>query len=181
MDKKILRSNTTAQLNSLSSTVLQEISQGLTEQLTHFFQLNPGLISQIGGAYLPMKNEVAADFNYLASHFSLKISYPILKDKLMSFGLSPNPQGKLWLLGPYQEVVPSWLLIPGLNFSLKGDRLGRGGGYYDRYLGSNIPLRIALTYSALICDNIPVGPHDVPMDFIITESFCWDVVQQKRI
>lgn len=181
MDKQILRSHTLTELNSLSSTVLGEISQGLTDQLYYFFQLKPGLISQIGGAYLPMKNEVAADFTSLAQHFSLRLSYPILKDRLMAFAMSENPQGQLWLAGEHHEVTPQWLLIPGVNFSLKGQRLGRGGGYYDRYLENNITLKIALTYSALICDNIPVETHDVLMDFIITENYCWDVSQQKRI
>lgn len=181
MNKKIQRSDALARLNSLSATALAEITRDLTGQLLHFFHLYPDLISQIGGAYLPMKNEIAADFNYLAHHLSLKLSYPIKTPEGMGFALSSEPCGHLWLEEPYQQVTPKWLLIPGLAFSLKGERLGRGGGYYDRYLEHNIPVRIALTYSALICDNIPVDSHDAAMDFIITENFCWDVIQQKKI
>jgi 5,10-methenyltetrahydrofolate synthetase len=138
-------------------------------------------MTQIGGAYLPLENEIAADFNYLTHHLSLKLSYPIKTLEGMGFAMSAEPLGKLWLSEPYEVVSPQWLLVPGLAFSLKGERLGRGGGYYDRYLERYIPVRIALTYSALICDNIPVESHDALMDFIITENFCWDVYQQKKI
>lgn len=181
MDKKIFRSQAISRLTSLSTTAFEELTKGLTGQLIHFFHQKPDLIDQIGGAYLPMKNEIAADFKHLISKFSLKVSYPIKTIQGMGFGLSPAPEGFIWLNEPYEEVSPKWLIIPGLAFGLKGERLGRGGGYYDRYLESNKPAKIALTYSALICDNIPIGQHDVLMDFIITENFCWDVKQQKRI
>lgn len=181
MDKEILRARSLQILSGLSPVALEDIKQGLTKQLHHFFQLNPQLTVSTGGAYLPMKNEVLADFNELKNHFSLTLSYPVKTDDSMCFGLSAHPQGRAWLSDFEKVVTPAWLLIPGLAFSLKGERLGRGGGYYDRYLAHNIPLRIALTYSGLICENIPVKDHDALMDFIITESFCWDVRQQKRI
>lgn len=181
MEKHRVRSHFLSLVNGLSAARFSEINQGVTKQLKHFFQQRPDLISQIGGAYLPMKNEIAASFTELSTIFSLRLSYPVLTPEGMEFALSNNPKGHIWLEPPYQIVKPQWLLVPGISFSLKGERLGRGGGYYDRYLESNIPQRIALTYSALICDNIPIGPHDALMDFIITENFCWDVNQQKRI
>jgi len=181
VNKKIIRSDIHSKINGLSPARLSEINQGVTNELKRFFQSRPDLISQIGGAYLPMENEIAADFNELSRLFSLRISYPVLQPDGMQFALSENPKGQIWLDPPYQIVKPAWLLVPGLAFSFKGERLGRGGGYYDRYLEINIPVRIALTYSALICDNIPIEPHDALMDFIITENFCWDVHQQKRI
>ena len=181
MNKEVLRTRSLDILNGLSPEAWKDLKHGLTKQLHHFFQLHPELITTVGGAYLPMKNEILADFHELKNHFSLTLSYPVKTGDSMCFALSPYPKGKAWL-SDYEEVVtPAWLLIPGLAFSLAGHRLGRGGGYYDRYLADNIPTRIALTYSGLICENIPVKEHDALMDFIITESFCWDVNQQKRI
>lgn len=73
------------------------------------------------------------------------------------------------------------LLLPGLAFDLSGRRLGRGGGYYDLFLknylelagkrGWQPPLLVALTYSTQILDEpIPVSPHDVLVDALVSPS-----------
>ncbi len=63
------------------------------------------------------------------------------------------------------------IIAPGLAFTLKGERLGFGGGYYDRFLAkhSGIPV-CALTYDALITDYLPVKKNDINVDYLITES-----------
>lgn len=64
------------------------------------------------------------------------------------------------------------ILVPGLGFDLQGHRLGRGGGYYDRFLRTiprRIP-RIALAFECQILEEIPVEPHDQGVDLILTES-----------
>ncbi|XP_064608982.1 5-formyltetrahydrofolate cyclo-ligase-like isoform X2 [Liolophura sinensis] len=64
------------------------------------------------------------------------------------------------------------ILMPGLGFTKRGLRLGRGKGYYDNYLrlcrkkGSN-PLTIALAYSVQILDDIPMSESDVPVDHVL--------------
>ncbi|XP_060560173.1 5-formyltetrahydrofolate cyclo-ligase-like [Ruditapes philippinarum] len=67
------------------------------------------------------------------------------------------------------------ILLPGLGFTLQGDRLGRGKGYYDTYLqkckekGFN-PRTVGLAYSQQICDSIPVSETDQKVDFILTPT-----------
>jgi len=64
-----------------------------------------------------------------------------------------------------------FILVPGLGFTVHGDRLGYGRGYYDRLL-VNRDRRTALVaaaFSAQMVDTIPVGEHDIPVDVIITE------------
>lgn len=67
------------------------------------------------------------------------------------------------------------IIVPGLAFDSSGNRLGRGKGYYDRYLGSlpdsNVK-RIGVCWSFQLVDKIPVFPHDVAMDCIVTEKEC---------
>ena len=61
-------------------------------------------------------------------------------------------------------------VIPGTGFDPKGNRLGYGGGYYDRLLADtekHIPT-IALSFEEQITDEIPAEPHDIKMDIIIT-------------
>jgi len=72
-----------------------------------------------------------------------------------------------------EVVAPSeidWMLLPGLAFDRHGGRLGYGGGYYDRLLPQLPALRrVAAAFHCQIVDAVPRGPHDVPMDVVITE------------
>ena len=111
----------------------------------------------------------------------MTIAYPILKGELMSFALPDGlPRGGIWLQGPFKEITPDWLFIPGLGFDLKGARIGRGKGFYDRYLEHGKVTKIALAWSEQIVESVPVESHDCHMDFIITENFCWDVKQRSK-
>ena len=48
-------------------------------------------------------------------------------------------------------------------------RLGRGGGYYDRYLAKVTAPKFAVAYSCQVVDSLPTEDHDVPVDVIFTE------------
>jgi 5-formyltetrahydrofolate cyclo-ligase len=63
------------------------------------------------------------------------------------------------------------IVVPGVAFDPKGNRLGMGKGYFDRYLAS-VPnaVRVALAYEGQVLDHIPKDPYDVPVDFIVTDQ-----------
>ena len=64
------------------------------------------------------------------------------------------------------------VLTPGLAFGPDGERLGRGGGYYDRFLPT-VPdgaVRVGVTVSALVVDELPTDSFDVPMTHLATEA-----------
>lgn len=79
------------------------------------------------------------------------------------FGL-PVPQSPI--------VVPDVLLMPPVGFDARGFRLGYGGGYFDRTLAGLMPqpLKIGLARDASRIETIHPQPHDIPMDFVITEA-----------
>lgn len=61
------------------------------------------------------------------------------------------------------------VLVPGLAFTPDGHRLGRGAGYYDRFLAA-LPPRAALAGVAFACQltpSLPVEPHDHPLPRVI--------------
>jgi 5-formyltetrahydrofolate cyclo-ligase len=62
-------------------------------------------------------------------------------------------------------------LIPGAAFDRCGGRLGRGKGFYDRFLPRLRPdaLKIGLAFECQLLESIPMTVHDVCMDFVITE------------
>lgn len=60
-------------------------------------------------------------------------------------------------------------IIPCVSCDLKGHRLGHGGGYYDRYLKNSNMIKTVICRKKTMYRQIPVGEHDVVMDFVITE------------
>jgi 5-formyltetrahydrofolate cyclo-ligase len=68
-------------------------------------------------------------------------------------------------------LVPDMLLIPLLAFDAAGGRLGYGGGFYDRTLPA-LPnrLRLGCAFAAQQVDAVPVGPYDIRLDAVATES-----------
>jgi 5-formyltetrahydrofolate cyclo-ligase len=69
-------------------------------------------------------------------------------------------------------LTPDALLIPALGFGSQGDRLGYGGGYFDRTLAAlhPKPLAVGLAFELSRIATIVPQPHDVLMDFIVTET-----------
>lgn len=64
------------------------------------------------------------------------------------------------------------VVVPGLAFTAAGDRLGQGGGWYDRFLVEVAAscTTIGVGFAAQLVDELPVGDHDVRLDVVITED-----------
>lgn len=61
-------------------------------------------------------------------------------------------------------------LVPGVAFSRKGQRVGRGKGFYDRALKGTRGLKVGLCYSYQMFNELPVEEHDVLMDVVVTDQ-----------
>lgn len=61
------------------------------------------------------------------------------------------------------------MLVPGVAFTAAGERLGMGGGFYDRLLagGEHIALRIGLCWSCQLLDSLPMEEHDQRVDVVV--------------
>lgn len=62
------------------------------------------------------------------------------------------------------------IVVPAVAFDRKGNRLGRGKGFYDRLLGATKATKIGVGYEFQLLDELPAEPHDVPMDMVITQN-----------
>ncbi|MEN8265303.1 MAG: 5-formyltetrahydrofolate cyclo-ligase [Nitrospirota bacterium] len=80
------------------------------------------------------------------------------------------------------------VVIPGTGFDINGNRLGYGGGYYDRLLSyeskqlakvEHIPT-VALAFEEQIGEEIPAEPHDIQVDMIITDKRLIRCDKRKR-
>ena len=63
------------------------------------------------------------------------------------------------------------IIVPGMAFDRQGNRLGRGKGFYDRFLAQTHAVTIAVCFDCQLVDNIPTEPHDLPAQFVVTKSF----------
>ncbi|CUS80368.1 5-formyltetrahydrofolate cyclo-ligase [Candidatus Kryptobacter tengchongensis] len=62
------------------------------------------------------------------------------------------------------------VLVPAIAVDRVGNRIGFGGGYYDKFLSQVSCPKIALVYNFQIVDEIKPSQNDIPVDFIVTET-----------
>lgn len=62
------------------------------------------------------------------------------------------------------------IVVPAVAYDRRGNRVGRGKGYYDRMLGDTKAIKIGIAYDFQVFDEIEADPHDVPVDIIITDK-----------
>lgn len=60
-------------------------------------------------------------------------------------------------------------IVPCCTCNEKGQRLGFGGGFYDRYLEHQSMIKMMVCFHELMCEEIPVDDHDIVMDMIVSE------------
>lgn len=79
------------------------------------------------------------------------------------FGI-PEPVKK----HPAKPEAMDLMIIPGLGFDKKGGRLGRGEGYFDRFLVKNRKaVKIGLAFREQMVRKIPMAAHDIPVDKVL--------------
>lgn len=62
------------------------------------------------------------------------------------------------------------IVVPAVAYDRRGNRLGRGKGFYDRLLSTTKATKIGVGYDFQLVDEIAVEPHDVPVDMVITQT-----------
>ena len=89
------------------------------------------------------------------------------------FGLR-EPEDGLPGFGPEgtgKAFKPDLLVLPGLAFDLHGGRLGFGGGYYDRFLDSELACpRVGLCFAFQVAKNLPLEQWDQRVQYLCTEE-----------
>ena len=79
----------------------------------------------------------------------------------------PNPcGGDPW---PLEEI--DLIVVPGLAFDRRGFRLGRGGGFYDRFLAHDglHAITCGLAFHQQLVALLPTGRHDIPVHMLVTD------------
>ena len=85
--------------------------------------------------------------------------------------LEIGPFGLLQPLAQAAGLIPQVLFVPLVGFTARGERLGQGGGHYDRWLAANPEtLAIGLAWDCQVADSLPIAPHDRTLSAVVTPS-----------
>ena len=146
-----------------------------------FLKIDKFNFKSIGG-YYPSNYEIDdLDILDLLEKKNFKVSLPIIKkDNQMNFySWSRNDPLKINKFGIPEPVsskifYPDILLVPLVAYDVSLNRLGYGGGYYDRYIEKiekvKKVLKIGLAFSFQKISSIPINQYDKRLDFIVTEK-----------
>ncbi len=86
-------------------------------------------------------------------------------------GLEPGPYGALQPKSDAEVIEPGVVFVPLLGFTARGERLGQGGGHYDRWLAANPAARaIGMAWDCQLRDDLPCEPHDRMLDAVVTPT-----------
>jgi 5-formyltetrahydrofolate cyclo-ligase len=166
-------------LKTLPFSILEKKSENLVQTLHKLLRSNDISSKNLNliGGYAPMKSEV--DWVSLTSLFQVDLAFPGTDSEgVMHFYqcrvdqlVETNDFGVTLRVPPAKApcVLPNIFLIPGLAFSKEGLRLGRGKGYYDRYLSQRECIKIGLCFDEQMIEQVPADPHDVKMDYVVSE------------
>ena len=134
------------------------------------------------GGYYPSNYEIddLAILDLLEKK-NFKVSLPIIKknNQMNFYSWSRNDPLKINKFGIPEPVsskilYPDILLVPLVAFDSDLNRLGYGGGYYDRYIEKiekiKKVMKIGLAFSFQKISSIPINQYDKQLDFIVTEK-----------
>lgn len=84
-----------------------------------------------------------------------------------SFGILEPQQGEA-----ADPKTIDLIIVPGVAFTLRGDRMGRGKGFYDKYLVQlrSEAVKVGVCYAHQVVAELPTEEHDIAMDCIVTGS-----------
>lgn len=181
--KKLIRNKILTIRESMNTNEVKQKSRLIYERLIS----TEGYYKSINiFTYLNFKNEV--ETNYIIDNgieSNKKIYIPlcntVIKEliickmdnweslTLSNFGiLEPKPDS----IRIGNRKLIDLVIVPGIVFDRKGNRVGYGAGYYDKFFSSlkNDVMKIGICYSFQLADSIIPSLYDIPMDYIITEK-----------
>jgi 5-formyltetrahydrofolate cyclo-ligase len=176
--RKVQRTELLAKRVGKTPAQRKEWDAAITRMLVEAFPL---LQQMTVGFYWPFKSEF--DPRFAIHHWRVRgarAALPLVVEKFAPLQFREWWPGAPMTTGVYDlpfpdgtaVVTPQALLIPPVGFDAHGFRLGYGGGYFDRTLATMIPqpLKIGVAYELSRMPTVRPQPHDVPMDFIVTEA-----------
>jgi len=181
--KEILRREGRIRLRERAESAVSVEAGDLAQE--HFLREFPPRAGRTAALYRALAGEVPTErirHAYLAA--GALLYYPRVTER-RTLAFYPHREGDGWETGPHgieEPLIPAgveprlsgWdiIVIPGLAFDRRGNRLGHGFGYYDRFLGGlpeSVP-RVGLAWASQRIPEVPVDVWDVPVHALVTEE-----------
>lgn len=173
MDKKTLRAEIKALKKQHTKEQLSEQSEKILAQL----EQHPDFVkAERVMLYSALPDEVQTQAFLEKWHLKKQIILPtVVGDDIIPVAYGKNTSfavGDFNILEPQNEPYKGdfdLIIVPGVAFDRKGNRLGRGRGYYDRFLCQHLDVkRIGICFDFQLLEEIPTEPFDITMDEVIS-------------
>ena len=173
MEKTLFRRNIKLATRALSQEECQAQSESVVQHLLDILaQRQPRVVA----LFAPLPDEV--QIGELGKQLGCRVVLPRVEGVDMEFydyASSSLEQGAFGIMEPQggeacraDEI--DLMVVPGVAFTASGDRLGRGKGYYDKYL-SREGFRaycVGVCYAHQLLEQLPTEPHDKQMDMVVS-------------
>ncbi|MDF7800606.1 5-formyltetrahydrofolate cyclo-ligase [Pontiellaceae bacterium B1224] len=179
MTKQQIRKEISAKRKVLDSQWVETASQKLVDR---FQTLEEFKTSDVIALYKSIGSEVNLDplFSNCWKQ-GKRTCIPVFNEQLRIYEMSEITDATQFRIGHYgiREPLDLHLLnrseidliaVPGVGFDAKGNRLGRGGGYYDRMLAGFTGCSVGIAFDFQLLPEIPADPHDQRVRAIVTET-----------
>lgn len=185
MTKSQIRECVKHQRKQLNADVIEKVSKDITRQI---ISLEAFEKAKTVFLYAAFKSEIQTKYlDKFARREGKKVAYPKIETStgIMNFYSvralhelethtfksmainEPNPAVHVII----KPTITDLMIVPGVAFDLKGNRIGYGGGFYDRYLKECLPAyKIGVCMDFQIFDEVPAEPFDVKIDCIAADK-----------
>jgi 5-formyltetrahydrofolate cyclo-ligase len=189
LTKQALRAEVIARAKNLSPTYCREADEAICRQV---IQLDVYERAKTVFCYVGTEREIdTMRLIHIMMRDGKSVAVPLCTEKgVMQArrieGMGDLVSGRYGILAPRLQcpvVEPEELdlvIVPCCTGNARGERLGYGGGYYDRYLPRTKCPAILLCRHQLERDDIPLEPHDVKMHYFVTERAVVDCKGEKE-
>lgn len=166
-DKMLLRSEIKSRLNAMSADVRRIKSEQICADI-----ISSGIFDECYDVmlYNALANEVDVqaliDYCY---ELDIRVYLPrVAGDTLEVVAYTDKMNvGAYGILEPIGDAINPDLdlvIVPVMGIDAQGNRLGKGKGFYDRFLVDKDVMKIAVAFSEQVLESIPVEPNDIVMD-----------------
>ena len=181
MEKAQIRAQVQAAVAAIAADDQAAYSRGVCDKVIRLPEYEEARIIM---AYATMKNEL--DVSRIVRHAlgtgkivlmpkSVRRPRRMMACPITSLDADLRP-GTFGILEPVTDVSYEpdridFMVVPGCAFDSRCNRLGRGGGYYDRFMSSSAfhAFKCGVAFDAQLMDGVPHDAHDLPVDVVVTE------------
>lgn len=179
-EKTLLRKLVRERIAALDTASRAELSQKACERL---MSMSEFVSAKIVMSYSPLKGECSpVMLNMRARELKKRVAYPkcVEGNNIEAYYVDSDDG---FIVGSYGILEPDsercerarkedieLIIVPGMAFDAECRRMGRGAGYYDRFLSNFRGIKAALAFDCQLFPSIPADEYDIPMDFVVSNN-----------